>query len=189
MSKNYFATTRGNAGIGQRIQALSAEIKSAPVGSTFSMESVVDFALNRYDERIRAKLKRLGLDVPDDGPFTVQTISDNIKAHSGLELDSLTKEGVMQAVDGALSREFSEKFGVTVSSVFNAETLKSEVKAALLEKIQDGTAYGFVKGPLLRKVREIAALRRAGKTGEDGKKLRNAAYQKKYRRTHKSVWD
>lgn len=186
MTKNYFTTPRGNKGLA--LKALE-EAKNIPPGTSFSAEGLANLALDRYDTRIRAKLKKLGLHVPDDGPFTVQTISDNIKAHTGLELDSLTKEGIMQAVDGALSREFSEKFGVTITSVFNPETLRSEVKAALLVKIQDGTAYGFVKGPVLRKLREIAALRRAGKSADDGKKLRNAAYQKKYRRTHKLVWD
>lgn len=186
MTKNYFSTPRGNKGLALKVLE---EVKNVPPGTRFSLEGVANAALDRYDTRIRAKLKKLGLDVPDDGPFTVEAISDNIRQHSGLELESLTKQGILNAVDGALSREFSEKFGVTVTSVFNPETLKSEVKAALLVKIQDGTAYGFVKGPLLRKLREIAALRRAGKTADDGQKLRNAAYQKKYRRTHKLVWD
>lgn len=185
--KNAFKTPRGNTSIGERIKE---EVRAAPKdASLFSLDGVGNWALARMDTRVRAKLEKLGVDVPNDGPFTVASITESIKETSGLEIENLTKDGLLEAVDGAMAREFSSKFGLQVTSVLNPATLKEEVKAALLEKVADGSIYAYVKGPTVKIIRQIAALRQVGRPATDRKKILARVYQARWRRTHRLVWD
>lgn len=185
--KNYFATKRGNAGIGERIRE---EIKTAPDGVTSGgMEAVADWALTRYDTRVRAKLARLGIDVPEGEPFTVAVISERIKQASELDIQDLSKEGIMNAVDQALARTLSKELGAEVSTVFNGEVLKQEVKAALLVKLQDGSAVNFISKKLIRQLRRARTAKNAGVTSAEADKIANRAYQKKYRRKCEQIWE
>lgn len=186
--KNYFKTKKGDAGIGERFKEGMALLPPDAVPTAAVYESVADWIFDRYDLRIRARFARMGLKMPEDGPLTVESIRDMVRARSGLEIEELTPDGVMRAVDQQLAAQLSERLGFTVSTVFDVETVKAEVKAQVLEKLANGEGAGVIKGRSLRKLRAVATFARAGWTVPEAQKVLNRIYQKRYRRRNVEKW-
>ena len=184
--KNFFSTPRGNAGIGVQIREAASGVDK---GQEIPFEVVINFAINRYEERVRAKFDRMGFKLPDDEPFTAANILERVKKASELEIEDLSKDGIMLAVDKALAKTLSHELGVTVSTVFNGDTLKQEVKAALIKKLEDGSAVQWVGKKIIQRIRRAKTAKNAGLSDAEAKKVANRAYQKKYRRKCEQVWE
>lgn len=179
---NIFKTARGNEGIAERIN------EAARSGQSDGWEGVADWALNRYDTRVRARLRIMGLDVPDSGPLTVQTLKDVVRAKSGLDIEDLTPEGVSLALDKRLAAELSRELGFEVSTVFNTDSLRIEVKSGVMAALDAGRG-GPLHGDTLEDLRAVATFVRAGLVGDDRRKALNRYKQKKYRRNNKQIWE
>jgi hypothetical protein len=188
MSRNYFKSERANAGAARRFDEAMAALPEGAEPDTSVYEAVADWVFDKYDLRIRAKLARVGLKLPEDGPLTVEAVRDLVRSRSGLELEDLTPDAIMKAVDAELAKQLSERLGFTVSTVFDAEVVKAEVKAQLLEKLANGDGAGILKGRALTRLRSVATFARAGFTPDEAKKVMNRIYQKRYRRRNKEVW-
>lgn len=187
---SYFTTKRGDAGIGERYkEAVSGLPEGAPITDTV-LTVVADWAIDRYEVRVRAKLRAAGLEIPEDGPIDSKVIISKIKsALDGLEVDSLTPEGLMLAIDKKLAAELSARLGFTVTTALNAEEVWAQVKAQVLLSLADGSGAALIKGATLRALRSRATFQRRGFDKDMEILLRNRKYQKKYRRTHKQQWD
>jgi hypothetical protein len=186
--ENYFATKKGDAGIGETFKDLVREFGLA-VGSEITqpvIEALIDAALWRYETRVRAVLLRAGIDVPQTGPLTVASVRETVRRLTGLELSELTPEGIMRSVDAKLSAQLSERLGFVVSTVFDAQKAREEVKAQVLVSLADGHGSGVIKGRVLHELRTVATFTREG---ADRKKVMARVYQKRYRRQHVQRWE
>ena len=179
-----FKTKRGNEGIAERIQEQAADGDVSE-----GWEAVADWALNRYDTRVRARLRVMGIDVPDDGPLTVQNMLEAVRSKSGLDIVDLTPQGVTDAVDKRLAVELSRALGFEVSTVFNQDALKLEVKGRVLELLADGRGGAVVSGRSLTSLRAAATFAAQGFGPDERKKAQNRFKQKKYRKSNKLVWN
>jgi hypothetical protein len=181
--KNYFKTNRGNIGVGARIQ------EGFLVGETDNgWESVADWVIARYDLRVRARLAAMGLDVDSEGPITVDAIRQAVQSKSGLEIEEMTPEGITNAVNKKLASELSQVLGFEVSTVFDAEALKAEVKEQVLQSLSGGSGAGIITGDTLEELKAAATFARAGLVGDEKIKAQNRYRQKKYRRKHIQIW-
>lgn len=152
-------------------------------------EGLVQAAIDKYQPKIAAAMRRAGLDVADDQELTQETITDAIREKTGLDLEDLTRESIAAALDGAIARELSAQLGVEVSSVLDLENLKSEVIAAAVESVKSGRANALMTSRIIGRVRVAATWARAGVAPAEQARIMGAWYQKKYRRTHRQVWD
>ena len=187
-ANNYFKSQRADAGGANR---LIEEIKNAPPspgGSVLSWDGLADWLLQKYDSRVRAKLRGMGLNVPESGPLTVDGIKATIREKTGLEVEDMSVDGITAAFDKQMASELSERLGFQVSTVFDQAAMKAQVREVVLAKLADGTAAGLLKGKTLRAARSLATFQRAGISPDAAQKILNQKYQKKYRRTHKQIW-
>jgi hypothetical protein len=180
--KNYFKTKRGNAGIGERVTEVARETAGAS-----GWESVADWALKRYDTRIRAKLRKMGIDVPGDGPVTVELLRSTVQQKSGLEIAELTPRGIADALDTRLAAELSRELGITVTTVLNEADMRAQIKAAVLDKMAGGGRSGLLSGDTLQELKLAATFARAGIVGAEKRRAMVRYYNKKYRITHRQV--
>ncbi len=180
-----FNSKRANDGIDRR---LLEEIQAAPPNASVSWEYAADWALSRYDKRVRAVLRDLGLDVPDTGAVTVQDILQAVNTRTGLELTELTPQAIMSAFDAQLAAQLSQRLGFTVSTALNPVQMRSEVKAQLLGMLAQGRGGGLVKGETLESLKQAATFARAGLSANEGKAALNRWYQRKYAKSHQRVW-
>lgn len=182
--RNMFKTVRGNAGIGERIQELA---RDGVTGNDW--EPVADWALARYDTRIRAVLRKKGLDIQDDGPLTVESLKLTIERRSGLEIAELTTEGVAAAFDKRLAAELSRVLGLEITGVFDQVALKEQIKQQVVQKLANGSGGALIKGDTLEALKVAATFARAGLSGVEKQRAMNRYRQKKYRRNHRLTWN
>jgi hypothetical protein len=180
---NTFKTRRGDAGIGERVKE---QLQAA--GQAQGWEGVADWALQRYDVRVRAKLRRIGLDVPEDGPLTIESIKDTINRRTGLDVQDLSVEGLREAFDKRLAVELSEALGVEVSTVFDSEAMQEQVKTAVIAKLAEGGGGSIIRGRNMTLLRASATFARAGLSQAARIQAMNRIYQKRYRRSHKQIY-
>ena len=184
-----FATERGNAGIGERYKEAVAGLESGASIGDGVIEYVADWALRRYDLRVRAVLRKAGLDVGDDGPLTVEVIKEKVRAAmASLELEELTPAGVMAAVDKKVAAQLSERLGFEVTTAFNPELAKEQVKAQVMAALANGTGAGILKGKTLHGLRKAATLARLGVSAEDYTTKMNRLYVRRYAKKHERTW-
>lgn len=184
----FFSSPKVRAGIQQRWEEANEGVKNGEPISGGAVEYVVDFLLRKNEVLIRARFKRLGLEIPEDTEISVEAIVDLVRVKTGLDVQELTPDGIMRAVDGQLAAQLSEKLGLTVDTVFDVDAAKEQVKAQLLEKLANGDGAGILNGPALTRLRAVATFQRAGFTPKEMSNAYNRIYQKRYRRTHKEIW-
>lgn len=154
-----------------------------------AMEPLKERAIERYGPRIRAALRRAGLEFPDDMVLSVESVQDLLSEQSGLDIEALTGEGVADAIDTLLSKRLSETLGVPITSVLNAEGLKTAVEAGVRQAIENGTAERLITAGLSKAARRLATWKRNGvPEREEQQRILHGWYQKKYARTHRQVW-
>ena len=151
--------------------------------------AMVQLAIDRFRPKIEAAMRAAGLPIEDGQELTADTLVSAIKEKTGLELDSLTPEGIASALDGRIARELSAALGVEVTSVKNLESLKAELLASAVRSVQSGRANALMTAQVIKRVRKVATFSKAGVAVDDRVKTMGALYQKRYRRTHRQVWD
>lgn len=190
------ATARANAGMAQDIMT---EIADNYFEHGMDLQEAIDAAkdaiaqraIERYGDKIRAALARAGLDVPADEPLTVDGIKAAVVEKTGLDLEDLTAEHLLDAADKLASQKLSADLGIEITSVMNGDTLAEVIKAEVRKAIDDGRAFELIKKGISMKARIAMTWKRAGlgETAEDRERAYNAARQKRYRRRFKEVWD
>lgn len=187
------ATARENAGMAQDIVDLVFDNYAAGADWADCIEAAKEElarrALERYGDKIRAALRRAGLDYPDDQELTPDGIKEVVARQSGLDLDELTGDGVKRAIDGLLSARLSAALGVDVPTVLDTSAMKLAVEAAVKASIANGTAERLLTAGLTRAARKLVTFKRAGINAKaDQKRTMQRWYQKRYARTHSQIW-
>lgn len=153
-------------------------------------EAVADKVLQRYQVKIAAGFRRAGVEIEDGEPLTAEKLLTIIKDRTGLEINNLSPEGVMSAVDRLLSERLSAAMGVTVTTVFDRQAMMAAMDESVKQAIRDGRAAEFIGKHAMRAARKYATFKRRGiESPEDHRRIMLAWYQKKYRRTNRLVWD
>ena len=184
---NYFQTHRGDAGIQQRFGEAVDGFDLSDITPEYVAEQIANFALARYDLRVRATLRRAGIQIDDEGPLTVEVILQKVRsAFEGLDIQELSPDGLRDAIDAQLAKQLSERLGFEVSTVFDAAAAREQVKQQVLQALQDGAGAGILKGRTLHSLRMAATLSRAG---PDARAALNRAYARKYRKHHAQTWE
>ena len=151
-------------------------------------DELIDRALGRYSEKIRAMFARGGVVIDPEQPITMAVLTELISERTGLELTDLSPETVSAAVDKELSGRLSEALQVPVSTVFDKERLKEDLKAGVRLAIADGRGAALLTKAMLKTARTYATWKRHGVEEREQMQITNRAYQAKYRRTHRQVW-
>lgn len=183
-------TDRANAGLRNDI---IEQIADAYFVDGLSMQEAIDQvqdalvqkALDRYSDKIRAALARAGLTV--EGDLSVESITAAIAEKSGLEITDLSPDGMVTAADKLAAKRLSAELGIEVASV-----MQGNLEQSLIEGVRAGLQNGsipLVGARLTKQARAEMTWRREGfENAEDRRKVNNAIYQKRYRRRNKEVW-
>lgn len=186
---NYFRSIRWDAGIQNALEAATKKVDDVEGGGVLqaALVPVANVALTYYDRRIKAYFARAGIDLGDD-VLTVEKMREKIQSATDLEIDELTVEGLMRAVEKPLARELSKLLGFVVTAVFDEVELMLQVKRHVLERLEDGEGGGVLKGRTLHRLRVAATLAKSGASPGDRRRVLNRAYQRKYRMSHAQTW-
>lgn len=156
-----------------------------------SKEEMIAGALARYADKIKAGLARAGieLNLEEGQPLTLVDIEQCIAERAGLPDLELTKDGIIEAMDGLMARKLSDELGIEIATVMNVESIKEAARAGLLLAIENGTAERLITQAYHITARKLATFRRAGYADKaDQLRIMNNHYNKKYRQTHRQVW-
>lgn len=183
-------TGRANAGLRNDI---IEQIADAYFVDGLSMQEAIDQvqdalvqkALDRYSDKIRAALARAGLTV--EGDLTLESITAAIAEKSGLEITDLSPDGMVTATDKLAAKRLSAELGIEIASV-----MQGSLEQSLIEGVRSGLQNGsipLVGARLTKQARAEMTWRREGfENAEERRKVNNAIYQKRYRRRNKEVW-
>lgn len=153
-------------------------------------EAVANKVLQRYQVKIAAGFRRAGVEIDESQPLTAEALLTIIQERTGLEINNLSPEGVMKAVDRLLAQRLSALMGVTVTTVFDREAMMAAMEESVKQAIRDGRAADFIGRHAMNAAQRYATFKRRGiESPEDHRRIMLAWYQKKYRRTHRLVWD
>lgn len=153
-------------------------------------EAVADKVLQRYQVKIAAGFRRAGVEIEDGEPLTAEKLVTIIQDRTGLDIQHLSPEGVTTAVDKLLAERLSALMGVTVTTVFDRDAMMAAMEESVKQAIRDGRAAEFIGKHAMSAARRFATFKRRGvESPEDHRRIMLAWYQKKYRRTHRLVWD
>lgn len=152
---------------------------------------VAEKALQKYQGHIRAAFARVGVELAADEIITVPVLLRVIEQKSGLQVESLSSEGVMAAIDGQLSAQLSARLGVAVPSVMGGvDAIKDALISAAKEAVSSGRATKLITAAMIKKIRTVKTFDGAGITTEEEKrKVMARIYQKRYRRHNREVWE
>jgi hypothetical protein len=148
-------------------------------------EGAADAIILIYSEKISAALRRAGFAIADGQTINVDTLRELVSKRAGLDLSSWEPGEVRRAVGAAVSKQVSEALGVPIDLQGD---VRGQVVAAALEAVRGNKPNRMVSQALIDKLRDVAALQRAGLSYLDLRRIRNVAHNKKYRATHSQVW-
>ena len=170
---------------------IDAKLDSDKSWSEVMSNMVAEKALEKYQGHIRAAFARAGVRIEEGETITVPVLLRVIEERTGLQINDLTEQGVMSAVDGHVSKGLSERLGVELPSVMGGvDVIKTALINAAKEAVASGRATKFMTAGLIHKIRTIKTFNSEGiETEEDRKKVMARIYQKRYRRRNKEVWD
>ena len=152
------------------------------------VEVVLDAAIERYSDKLTAALRRAGVEIEDGAVMDVETITELVSRFSGFEIEDLSADGIIAAVDAKLVERLQAALGVTVSTVINTDVLLSDLEAAAVEAFESG-AGGLVSRAMYARARAAATWARAGYGQGERKAVQNALNQRRYRKSNVEVWD
>jgi hypothetical protein len=189
MAKNYFKSQRWNAGIQNKLEAVTAGVDDDVQGGALQalITPVADLALTYYDKRIRAYFRRANIEIGND-VLTVESIRRKIETSTGLEIAELTAAGILIALEKPLARALSELLGFVVTAVFDQVELRRQVKEHVIQRLADGEGGGILKGRTLHRLREAATFARLGVGAGEKRKIMNRVYHRRYRASHPQTW-
>lgn len=185
------ATKRANAGMaGDILDAIADAYFEQGMDLSDAIASVQDqlvqAAIDRYSDKIRAALARAGLDV--EGELSLDAIKNAIIEKTGLELTDLTPDAMAQAVDTLAAGRLSEELGIEVASIAGGN-LAEAITSGVAQALADGRASQLVGRQLTKQARDAMTWKRAAIGPDDQKRIPQRVYQKRYRRHHVEVWD
>ena len=151
-------------------------------------EELLDRALGRYAEKIRAMFARGGIDIDPEQPITAEFLARLLSERTGLDFSDLSPEAITAAVDKELSQRLSEALQVPVSTVFDKEKLKEDLKAGIRLAIADGRGAALLTKAMLKSARAYATWKRRDIKEREQWQIMNRSYQAKYRRSYKQTW-
>lgn len=147
-------------------------------------------ALERYGDSIRAALRRAGFEIEDGDTLDANTIADLIREKTGLEFASLNSAAVIEYIDRQMSAKLSEMTGIQISTVYDAQALKEQMKEGVRQAILSDTAEKLLMRGLSAAAKKVVTWRRYGyTTKESRRKVMQRLYSKRYAETHRQVWD
>ena len=151
-------------------------------------EELIDRALGRYAEKIRAMFARGGIDIDPEQPITADFLARLLSERTGLDFSDLSPEAITAAVDKELSQRLSEALQVPVSTVFDKEKLKEDLKAGIRLAIADGRGAALLTKAMLKSARAYATWKRHSVSEREQLQIMNRSYQAKYRLSYKQTW-
>lgn len=189
MAKNYFKSPRWDAGIQNKLEAVTAGLDNDVQGGALQalITPVADLALTYYDKRIRAYFRRANIEIGDD-VLTVESIRRKIETATGLKIAELTAAGILIALEKPLARALSELLGFVVTAVFDQVELRRQVKEHVIQRLVDGEGGGILKGRTLHRLREAATFAKLGVGAGEKRKIMNRVYHRRYRASHQQTW-
>lgn len=149
-------------------------------------DQLVQMAIDRYSDKIRAALGRAGLDV--DGELTIESIKAAVIEKTGLELSDLSPDAMVAAVDQLAARRLSDELGVEVATLAGGG-LADAVRSGVRQSLADGKVPRILGRQLSGQVRAAMTWKRGGFDPLDRKRIMGKVYQKRYRRHNVEVWD
>lgn len=153
-------------------------------------EAVMDHVLRRYHTKIANGFARVGIYIDPEVPLTADGLALIINERTGLTIDTLTPQSVTAAIDRELSLRMTELLGVPIDSVLNPYEFRSALEQAAINAIHDGRATEFISRKAMAAARRYSTYQRRGlESPEDRKRLANREAQRRYRKTHRQVWD
>lgn len=178
-------TIRADASAAARINdtLLKEGGEDLPKGSL--SEGAADAIILIYSEKITAALRRAGFAIADGQTINVDTLRELVSKRAGLNLSSWEPGEVRRAVGEAVSKQVSEALGVDIDL---GGDVRGQVVAAAIEAVRGNKPNRMVSQALIEKLRDVAALQKAGLSPLDLRRIRNVAHNKKYRATHRQVW-
>lgn len=185
------AIDRAGDGISLEFARLLYEaIQSGGAVAPSVRQAMVDAALLKLRPHVVAALRRAGLDVPDDVELNQDGLRQVLSDKTGLNIQSLDEAGIKAAINERVARKVSDSLGIDITAdVSDPAALRDQVMGAALHAVQTGRANALMPAATIRKIRAVATWARAGVGPDDRRKYLLRWYQKKYRRTHREVWD
>jgi hypothetical protein len=152
--------------------------------------AAADEAIEAYRPKVVAMLRSAGFEVGEDEPIGLDTITDAIKTRTGIDLGgNLDKQTITNAISETLSIYVSHELGFEVHNVLDANSIKAQIDAHIIDCVKNNKPSKLVPKRLLSKIREAAAFAQLGYSPDERRMILNRWYQKKYRRNNRLVWD
>lgn len=153
-------------------------------------EAVADRIIGRYQEKLVNGFARAGIEIDPNVALTAQGLAAIVSEQSGIEIDTMTPQSVTAAIDRVLSQRMTALLQVQIDSVLNPYEFRAALEEAAIRAIQDGRATQFISKQAMRAARKYATMQRRGlDTPDEQRRVKNREYQRRYRQTHKLVWD
>lgn len=181
-------TDRASGAVNQRLkQALRDAPEGADQSYYESISVVVADSIGAvFEGRIRAALRRAGLELPE-GPITVQSLLLLVRDRAGLNIQDATAEGIQDAIRAKLQAAVVDLLGVDVDLTAGRDAVIRQAAAAAVATGRPNKLVGVVA---LRQLRAVAAAAAVGlDTSPAG--LRRAQVriaQRKYRARNTFKW-
>lgn len=151
-------------------------------------DELVDRALGRYAEKIRAMFARGGIHIDPYQPITADFLAQLLSDRTGLQIDNLNPETIKAAVDKELSLRLSGVLLVPVSTVFDKERLKTDLIAGVRLAIADGRGAALLTKAMHKTARAYATWKRYSVDEHEKRRILNRSYQRKYRLSYRQKW-
>lgn len=152
-------------------------------------QEISERAVQRYQPHLKAAFARYGIPLEGDGSITVDVLLRAIQYKTGLEVLTLTKEGLEQAIDSYAAKELSRYLGVTIDTVLNFEAIKTALVQSAVNAVQSGRATKLISRAIVRRIQTRSTWTKAGIGLVDQKKLQNREYQRQWRKGHVQKWE
>jgi hypothetical protein len=151
-------------------------------------EVLANRIIERYRGHIAAALRSKGIEIADTDTLDATTLLTIINARTGLTISEWSPDAVKLALDAFMAGRLSDVLGVEVASVQDVDGIKQSLIDSASSAVQSGRPNAFMSKGMIKKIRQAKAWRDGGVPQDERRATLARWYQKKFRRTHKSVW-
>lgn len=151
-------------------------------------DELTDRILKRYEDKIKAMFRRADVPFEEGETINKEWLCTRLTDTLGVEVSDITPETIKNAVDKAMAQRLSEALGMTITTVMDVEQIKIDISAGVVEALESGRAADLIYDGTLMAARKYATWKRNQTEGLNKPAIQNQIAQKKYRRTHKLVW-
>ena len=97
---------------------------------------------------------------------------------------------VIDYIDKQMCAKLSEMTGIPITTVYDGQALKEQMKEGVRQAILSDTAEKLLMRGLSAAAKKVVTWRRYGyTTKESRRKVMQRLYSQRYAQTHKQVWD